>query len=50
MPKGENEVEPPSASPYPCGWTLGNAVVLDKEAANDAGGGETKRGGGGDVV
>lgn len=57
MPKGENVVlllpppPPVLVSPYACGLARGNAVGPASDAEKEpVGGGEIKRGGGGDVV
>lgn len=36
--------------PYPCGLARGNEVEVGKTPLNTPGGGEKKRGGGGEVV
>jgi len=51
MLKGEKELALPAAIPNPWELALGNAVELARDVTNGAdGGGEMKRGGGGDIV
>lgn len=51
MPKGENMLLLPGATPKPCELTRGNVPFGLVKPGNAAeGGGETKRGGGGEVV
>jgi len=51
MAKGEKVPLAPAPKPYPCELALGNAVEVINEAVKGAeGGGDMKRGGGGDVA